>query len=319
MLESRSLVYRAATREEAERAYHAEARRLAAEGYVPTSEEWSAALGQQVLTVQYANLPDQAPAVLAALAGLGASGPPPPSRPEPPAWSSSPATPSTPAAWVQPIAPPTAGPSTTLTPERRGSGPTLAIVVGVIALAVVAGIGFTQLGKGSPSDGSPTATPRATPRATVTLPDATTFIPPAGPLPAAIGEAVSIRCDGADCMDITVSKVAFAAVFKDPDGFLDDTPQTAGNVFAAVYITYLATGSGADYNPFDWNVYANDTAVGNYTFTLHGPKPDLESGQLSPGKTAAGWVVYEVPSSGLLTIEYQPGANDVIFEVVLRE
>lgn len=66
-MEGRSAVYRGVTRVEAERTYHDDARRAAAEGYVPTSEEWSAALGQQVLTVNYVHLPEQASAVLAAL------------------------------------------------------------------------------------------------------------------------------------------------------------------------------------------------------------------------------------------------------------
>ena len=51
MLENRSRVYRAATREAAQNEYHAEAIGLAAQGYVPTSEDWLTALGQQVLHV----------------------------------------------------------------------------------------------------------------------------------------------------------------------------------------------------------------------------------------------------------------------------
>jgi hypothetical protein len=48
-----STVYRGATREEAERAYHADARGRAQAGFVPVSEEWSTALGQQLLAVRY--------------------------------------------------------------------------------------------------------------------------------------------------------------------------------------------------------------------------------------------------------------------------
>lgn len=67
MPESRSSVYRGVTREQTEAAYHADAKAAAAGGYVPASEEWSVALGQQVLTVGYVFEPDQVPAVLEAL------------------------------------------------------------------------------------------------------------------------------------------------------------------------------------------------------------------------------------------------------------
>lgn len=68
MTEPRTAVYRGATRLEVERDYHAGARAAVAEGYVPSSEDWSPALGELVLTVGYVYAPDQAPAVLDALA-----------------------------------------------------------------------------------------------------------------------------------------------------------------------------------------------------------------------------------------------------------
>lgn len=68
MPESRSSVYRGATREEAEAGYHADAKVAATAGYVPASEDWSVALGQQVLTVGYVFAPDQVQTVLEALA-----------------------------------------------------------------------------------------------------------------------------------------------------------------------------------------------------------------------------------------------------------
>ncbi len=67
MTEPRTAIYRGATRTDAERAYHAGARGAVDEGYVPASEDWSKALGQEVLTVGYVFAPDQAPAVLDAL------------------------------------------------------------------------------------------------------------------------------------------------------------------------------------------------------------------------------------------------------------
>jgi hypothetical protein len=69
-MDTQSATYRGSTREEAEAAYHADARRRAADGYVPTSENWSVALGQQVLTVAFVHDPAQAPAVLSALSAL---------------------------------------------------------------------------------------------------------------------------------------------------------------------------------------------------------------------------------------------------------
>jgi hypothetical protein len=69
MPEEQSAVYRGATREAAEATYHAAARELVQQGYVPASEDWSTAIGQQVVTVRFVHAPDQAPAVLEALAG----------------------------------------------------------------------------------------------------------------------------------------------------------------------------------------------------------------------------------------------------------
>lgn len=71
-MEGRSGVYWAASRAEAERAYRADARAAAAEGYVPTSEVWSTARDWQVLTVVYIHAPDQAADVLDVLDVLDA-------------------------------------------------------------------------------------------------------------------------------------------------------------------------------------------------------------------------------------------------------
>lgn len=85
-MEGRSAAYRGATRAEVERKYHEAARIAASEGYAPTSEAWSTEPGEEILTVSYAYLPEQAPAVLEAL-GPGEPLPaaPPPSAVLPPA------------------------------------------------------------------------------------------------------------------------------------------------------------------------------------------------------------------------------------------
>lgn len=81
---ARTGVYRGATKEEAERQYHAAARLAADDGFVPASEDWSVALGQQVLTVGYVYAPEQVPAILSALAA-------PPTAPVPQAAPATPA------------------------------------------------------------------------------------------------------------------------------------------------------------------------------------------------------------------------------------
>jgi hypothetical protein len=133
----------------------------------------------------------------------------------------------------------------------------------------------------------------------------------------AMGQAVHIVCDGVDCMDVSVDKVAFAAGYTDPQGYYNDTP-AKGDAYVAVHVTYTATGSNATYNPFDWAIYVNDVAGGYPAGVLNGPTPQLSFGQLPDGKTAAGWIVYEVPATGRVTISYQPGRSGSIFEVVLR-
>jgi hypothetical protein len=75
--EPRSGTYRAATRQLAEAADHTEASRAADEGYVPTAETWSEALGQQVLG-EYASANPTTiqltPAIIAAVLGPGLAG-----------------------------------------------------------------------------------------------------------------------------------------------------------------------------------------------------------------------------------------------------
>jgi len=81
--EPRSGAYRAATREGAESQYHAAARRALDDGYVPRSETWSEALGQQVLTVEYVFAPEETSAVRRALAEVAMRPAAPPAAPVP--------------------------------------------------------------------------------------------------------------------------------------------------------------------------------------------------------------------------------------------
>jgi len=94
-----------------------------------------------------------------------------------------------------------------------------------------------------------------------------------------------------------------------------------GNEYLAVKYTYEGLENGATYNPLDWQVFVNDTAVGNFTFVSDGPKPELNSGTLPKGRKASGWVVYEVPKTGKVVLSYGAnmlGGDAPTFEVVAR-
>ena len=67
MAHERSSEYRGATREDAESAYHADARTMARMGYAPASEDWSSVV-EEVLTVRYVHAPELRSAVLEAVA-----------------------------------------------------------------------------------------------------------------------------------------------------------------------------------------------------------------------------------------------------------
>jgi hypothetical protein len=130
---------------------------------------------------------------------------------------------------------------------------------------------------------------------------------------------VRITCGTTDCLDITVSQVSENAAYYDPDGYYNDEPQIAGNVFIQVWVDYVALDDNASYNPFDWDVYVGGAQVANYTFTIHGPKPELGSGQLATGRTASGWLVYEIAPSGTVILSYAPNfEGPPVFEVTLR-
>jgi hypothetical protein len=174
------------------------------------------------------------------------------------------------------------------------------------------------------SEPTPTApTESAEPTPTVAT-SATPAPPTPQPSPSAPalfrpGERVIVTRGGADYLEITVSKVATKSRYG--SGYTVDKPKP-GNVYLEAYVTYVALADGATYNPFDWQVFCNDTAIDNFTFLLSGPEPALGSGTLPKGRKAAGWLVYEVPAKGRCVLSY--GANaflgeGAVFEVLLRE
>lgn len=225
-----------------------------------------------------------------------------------------------------PFGAPATGPTAPAPPpaKRAGSRGPLVIAAGLVLVAAVAAIALgSRVGSGagqSPSPGASSAfNPTPVPSETIFVTEAPviTPAPSSGLYQASLKSAVSITCDGQACMDVTVDQVKTASIYKDPQGYLNDTPDTKGDVFMAVHVTYKATGPNADYNVFDWGLYVNDTAVSYPAMVLNGPKPELDSGQLPVGKTAAGWVVWEVPAKGRVTLIYQPGRS-AVFEVTLR-
>lgn len=135
-----------------------------------------------------------------------------------------------------------------------------------------------------------------------------------------VGDVMTVTCGGNDCLRITVTDPSFAQLYPDPQGFLADDPQVAGNVFLQVFVEYEAVSSAATYNIFDWSVFADGRAVDDLAFTIHGPKPDLSSGQLPAGRTASGWLVYEVPAAGEIVLAYTPNfQGPALYEIVLRQ
>ena len=121
-------------------------------------------------------------------------------------------------------------------------------------------------------------------------------------------------------LDLTVSKVSFRSSYSGDYGYVEK-PDQKGYVFVQAFITYIAQQSGASYNQFDWTPYAGDEALESFASVVYGPNPDLGSGDLPKGRKASGWVVYEVPKTGRITLAYAPSqfSNDEpIVEYVLR-
>jgi hypothetical protein len=164
---------------------------------------------------------------------------------------------------------------------------------------------------------APTPTPEPTP-----VPTPTATPTPAGPQTYAVGEPVYLTQKGDVSLPwgiITISDVATAASYKGSYGYLEK-PQQAGDVFISARVTYEAKVDGIHYNPYDWQVFVDGTAVSSTAFVLYGPKPALSSGSLPNGRKATGFVVYEVPAKGEVRMSYGSSfsSEPPIFEVVIR-
>jgi hypothetical protein len=132
-----------------------------------------------------------------------------------------------------------------------------------------------------------------------------------------VGETITVTLDGQDWAEITITKVSTHARY---DGYFNDVP-AKGNEYIQAWVTYVALTDGVDYNPYDWQVFADGVAVDDFTFVSYGPEPELSSGTLPKGRKAQGWVVYEVPLRGQVLMSYAGNifSNEApIFEFVLR-
>jgi hypothetical protein len=145
---------------------------------------------------------------------------------------------------------------------------------------------------------------------------------PTGPTTYKIGDTITVSQDGSDWATISITDAKVVASYKGTGAYAyTDKPQTAGDVFVQAKVTYTALTNGVDYNPFDWQVFCAGVAVQNYTIVLSGPKPELSSGTLPNGRSASGYVVYEVPAKGEVRMSY--GGNTFsnsgpVFEVIIR-
>ena len=153
---------------------------------------------------------------------------------------------------------------------------------------------------------------------------APTVVPTPSPTPSptefGVGDTITISKGGDPWANFTVVEVQQATEYPDPDGYYTDEPQIQGNVFLAAFVRFDALTDGVDYNTFSFQVFVDNLAVDNFAFVLNGPEPTLSSGTLPAGRSAEGWLLYEVPASGKVLLSYSDFFNDTpIFEVVLRE
>ena len=140
---------------------------------------------------------------------------------------------------------------------------------------------------------------------------------PGGTKTYAVGQPIDVAGDFISSdVRVTVAQV------KQAKSYGSYSKPAKGNVYLAVKYTYQGLEDGATYNPLDWQVFVDGTAVNNFTFVMDGPQPELHSGTLPSGRKAEGWVVYEVPTKGEVILSYGSnmfGGDAPTFEVVARK
>jgi hypothetical protein len=100
-----------------------------------------------------------------------------------------------------------------------------------------------------------------------------------------------------------------------------EVQQDQGSVFLSVRVRYLARTDGVDYSPLSFRAFVEGQAVAARASSLDAPRPALLSGTLQAGHAVEGWLTYEVPATGRVTLGYGGNAfrdEDPLFEVVLR-
>lgn len=241
-------------------------------------------------------------------------------------------------------------PVTTATAATRSRVPlfvggALVLLIGAGAVMAISGQDRGQGLVAAPDESGPSASEAATARPTPnrtpnqeasdcvneggrwsSVTDECTFETPAPaetPQPAltgvGIGETVTITCGDDDCLEVTVTDPSFHEVYVDPDGFYNDEPQVPGYVYMQVFVEYVSLQDAATFNLFDWQVFVDGRLVDDYAFAINGPEPTLGSGQLPTGRTASGWLVYEVPATGEVVLAYAPNFDGPpVFEMTLR-
>ena len=138
----------------------------------------------------------------------------------------------------------------------------------------------------------------------------------------AVGDVITMAQEGRPSAEFTVLEVREATEFMAPDGMTGDSPQTSGYVFLALSVRYEALADGARYGSFQFQVLVDGQPVGKVATAIHGPEPVLTVGTLSQGSIAEGWLLYEVPPTGVVRLSYSDPAtldDPPIFDVVLRD
>jgi zinc ribbon protein len=207
----------------------------------------------------------------------------------------------------------------------------LAIIGGLVLIGVAVALGASGALNGGGDNGVGGAPAGGAPSPSIHVPQPMTFVPAPteesvilpteAPAPAAgdvvrVGETVSIECDDEPCYEVTLVKTDTAASYG--SGYSIDKPKK-GNEYLAAYITYKALKGGAEYCAFDWQLYHNDTLIEDTAYVSEGPTPELGCDELAAGRSAKGWIVWEVPKTGRLVLSYTPNyGEDPIFDIVLR-
>jgi hypothetical protein len=90
-----------------------------------------------------------------------------------------------------------------------------------------------------------------------------------------------------------------------------------GRVYLSVLLEYEALADMARYGPTDWQAFVGDRAFGGRTYVGNALEPELAAGGTLPaGRTATGWVIFEVPPRGEVRLLYDGHHRDDAAPVV---